>query len=346
MGRKLASVQQIKDLRPIPGADKIEVAIINNWEVVVNKGQFKKGDLCVYFEIDSFLPIKEEYEFLRSSSYKKLDNGEEGFRLRTVRLKGQLSQGLALPIKERWTLGYDLTDILGVKKYEPTIPANLVGKIKQAFPTHLIPKTEGERIQNLTNEFESYRTLKWRVTEKLDGTSATYYWYEGHFGVCSRNYELEDTPGCVYWEMARQYDIHQLLSRLNKNIAIQGEIIGEKIQGNPYNIKGKQLRVFWLYDIDKQSIIFLDYLDEFFKNDSYGLFQLDSVPVLSNDILLPSSIDYLLDVAQGKSILNSNTEREGLFFNCLSDPNIKFKAISNKFLLNQFDIYYKKSLRL
>lgn len=96
--RKLASIQRIWKIEPIEGADKIELAYVLGWQCVVNKGQFKPMDLAVYFEIDSFLPIIPEFEFLRSSSYRKTDVMGEGFRLKTMRFRGQISQGLLLPI--------------------------------------------------------------------------------------------------------------------------------------------------------------------------------------------------------------------------------------------------------
>lgn len=96
--RKLASIQRIWDIIPIEGADKIELAKVLGWQCVVNKGQFEKGDLAVYFEIDSFLPIRPEFEFMRSSSYKKTDIMGEGFKIRTMKFRGQISQGLVLPI--------------------------------------------------------------------------------------------------------------------------------------------------------------------------------------------------------------------------------------------------------
>src|ERR1022692_2598024 len=111
--RKLATIRQISNLLPIPGADRIEVATIDGWKVVVNKGTHVIGELVVYFEIDSFLPIRDEFEFLRKSSYKKMADEVEGFRLRTISLRKQISQGLVMPISilplpiGNWTLGYD-----------------------------------------------------------------------------------------------------------------------------------------------------------------------------------------------------------------------------------------------
>ena len=151
MERKLASVRSISNLSPIEGADKIELATVDGWKVVVAKDVgHKVGDLIIYCEIDSFLPIKEEFEFLRKSSFKKMGD-QEGFRLKTIRLRGQISQGLIMPISvlnppdtniyvEPFE-GLDVTEMLGIVKYEPPIPAELAGKVKGLFPS-FIPKTD------------------------------------------------------------------------------------------------------------------------------------------------------------------------------------------------------------
>lgn len=98
MERKLASIRRISDIQPIEGADMIELAIVDGWKVVVAKNVgHKVGDMVVYCEIDSFLPIREEFEFLRKSSFKKMGD-QEGFRLRTSKLRGQISNGLILPL--------------------------------------------------------------------------------------------------------------------------------------------------------------------------------------------------------------------------------------------------------
>ena len=141
MERKLASIRKVREIKPIEGADAIELAIVDGWQCVAKKGEFKVNDLCVYFEIDSFLPIKDEFEFLRKSSYKKMGEAE-GFRLKTIKLRGELSQGLIIPISnfnediQKMEEGTDLTDILEVQKYEQPIPAQLAVRLKAHF--HLI----------------------------------------------------------------------------------------------------------------------------------------------------------------------------------------------------------------
>jgi RNA ligase (TIGR02306 family) len=338
MERKLASIRKIGDIRPIEGADNIELALVDGWKVVVAKNVgHKVGDLVVYCEVDSFLPIKPEYEFLRKSSFKKMGS-QEGFRLKTIKLKGQISQGLILPIREVQLSnkdllreGMDVTKELDIVKYEPPIPAELAGKVKGLFPS-FIPKTDEERIQNLSNEFQSWKNSndkEFYVTEKLDGSSATYYIKDGVFGVCSRNLELLETDSNTFWKYARSIDLESKMSKLGRNISLQGEIIGEGIQGNPYNIKGHTVKFFSGFDIDKYEYLnwsSLKYLTE--------LLGVDMVPVLNTNFDLPDSIDSLILFADGKSKLNPNFDREGVVIRS-TDKSISFKVISNKFLLNE-----------
>jgi RNA ligase (TIGR02306 family) len=334
MERKLATVRTISDLQPIQGADKIELAIVDAWKVVVGKdANHKVGDMVIYCEVDSFLPIKEEYEFLRKSSYKKMVD-QEGFRLRTVKLRGQVSQGLILPIHvlplgEMVREGQDVTEMLGIVKYEPPIPAELAGKVKGGFPS-FIPKTDEERIQNLTKEFEEFKDKKFYVTEKLDGSSATFYFKDGVFGVCSRNLELLETEDNTFWKVARQMDLENKMREFGINISLQGELIGEGIQGNPYKIKGQTVKFFNLFDIDLQQYHTYSMLDAVVRVQ----FGLDTVPVLETYFTLPDTIEEILKFAEGKSVLNPNFDREGVVIRSV-DRKVSFKAISNQFLLNE-----------
>jgi RNA ligase (TIGR02306 family) len=334
MERKLASIRRISDIQPIEGADMIELAIVDGWKVVVAKEVgHKVGNLVVYCEIDSFLPIKEEFEFLRKSSYKKMGD-QEGFRLKTIRLRGQVSQGLILPMSvfalypSNPTEGDDVTEALGIVKYEPPIPAELTGKVKGLFPS-FIRKTDEERIQNLASEYEEMKKHTYYVTEKLDGSSATFYYNNGEFGVCSRNLELLETEGNTFWKVARELDLENKMREYGMNISFQGELIGEGIQGNPYKIKGQTVRFFNLFDIDLYVYHSLSVFKETMK-----VLGLETVPVLDTHFHLPQTIDKLLLMADGKSELNPNFDREGIVIRSL-DRKISFKVISNKFLLNE-----------
>ena len=340
MERKLASIRVISDLRPIENADKIELAIVDGWKVVVAKDVGHKiGDKVVYCEIDSFLPIKDEFEFLRKSSYKKMSDGSEGFRLKTIKLRGQISQGLILPLSlieytnVDFKVGMDVTMLLGICKYEPPIPAELAGKVKGLFPS-FIQKTDEERVQNLSTEYENWKIQskhKFYVTEKLDGTSATFYIKDGEFGVCSRNLELLETEGNTFWKVARELDLENKMKSIGKNLSLQGELIGEGIQGNPYGIKGQTVRFFTGFDIDKYQRIPFTELTVMLMEMG-----LQSVPVLDQEFgfLLPDTIEEMLEYAEGKSVLNDKTEREGVVVRSI-DGTISFKSISNKFLLSE-----------
>lgn len=360
--RKLATIRKIKEIRPIEGADAIELAIVDGWQVVVAKNVgHKVGDKVVYCEIDSFLPIREEFEFLRKSSFKKMGD-QEGFRLRTIRLRGQISQGLILPygiipiaqFATAWDLpeGMDVSEMLKIVKYDPPIPAQLAGKVKGGFPGFL-RKTDEERCQNLSSVYQDWRTnpnLSFYTTEKLDGSSFTCYLRDGQFGVCSRNLELAEpepfVPGLVmcedgierprqentFWKVVREMGIREKLEKacqeLGRNLCIQGEIIGEGIQGNPYKIKGQTLRLYNIFDIDAQEYFGLPM---FLATAEHSL-GIPTVPVLEMNFQLPDTIEDLLAYAEEKSTLNQGTEREGVVIRS-HDRSISFKAISNKFLL-------------
>ena len=336
MERKLATLRRIKKLIPIEGADAIELALVDGWQVVVAKNVgYQQNDLVIYCEIDSFLPIREEFEFLRRTSYKKMAD-REGFLLKTIRLRGQISQGLILPITvlgdntSGLYEGMDVTEKLGIVKYEAPIPASLQGKIKGSFPS-FIPKTDEERVQNLEKEynqliFSSKHQLY--VTEKLDGSSYTAYFNRGQFGVCSRNLELLETEGNTYWKVTRDLKIEEKLRSLGRNISLQGELIGEGIQGNPYKLRGQTVKFFTGYDIDSgRRIPIREFLDTLKK------LELESVPVLHlGDFILPQTIPDMLKWADGPSQLNPNFPREGVVVRSL-DGTVSFKAISNQFLL-------------
>jgi RNA ligase (TIGR02306 family) len=262
---------------------------------------------------------------------------QEGFRLKTIKLRGQISQGLILPMSIfgdfGWTAyeGLDVTQRLGIVKYEPPIPAQLAGKVKGQFPS-FISKTDEERIQNLTKEYIDWKIQskhKFYVAEKLDGSSATFYFNNGVFGVCSRNLELLEDEGNSFWKVARQMQLEEKLRSLNINIAIQGELIGEGIQGNPYKIKGQTVKFFNAFNIDKYEYFSLNSFKEYMDN-----LNLDTVPILDESFLLPDDIEDLIKFADGKSSLCSTTDREGLVIRS-HDRTISFKVISNKFLLNE-----------
>lgn len=345
MSRKLVTLRKVAEIHPIEGADLIQLARVDGWQCVIKKGEFQAGDLGAYFEIDSYLPIRPEFEFLRKSSYKKLPDGREGFRLRTVKLRGCLSQGLLLPPASlaldpaAFDPEADLAEALGVVLYEPPIPASLSGEVKGLFPS-FVPKTDEERIQNLSEYFEQYGELDFEATMKLDGSSMTVYFNNGEFGVCSRNLELRETPRSLHWQLARRGGLQEKLAALGRNLALQGEVMGEGIQGNKERLKGQDFFLFNIYDIDR-----LAYLLPRERRELAAELGVRHVPLIDPAvrILHPEvcrGIDGVLEYAQGESL--NGPVREGVVFKSNAYTGqfreiVHFKAINNGFLLKYDD---------
>lgn len=328
--RKLASVRKIDDISPIEGADAIEVATVGGWKVVVKKGEFRPGDLAIYFEIDSWIP-NELAPFLTKNGEPKEYNGVKGERLRTVKLRGQLSQGLLLPLTNHpGDEGLDLTEPLGIQKYEPPIPAELAGDVRGIFPG-VVPKTDQERVQNLAAELNGWNGRIFEVTEKLDGCSCTFYLDpEKELHVCSRNLDLKMNETNTFWRMAIRHKIREkMIEHGLIDFAIQGEVIGPGIQGNKYKLKDHQFHVFDMYDVREGGYVQFDS-----RRIIAQTLDLTHVPVLGL-LNLNSTMDELLKNAEGKSVLNPSAEREGVVWKCASDPLIHFKVISNRFLLKE-----------
>lgn len=336
--RKLATIRKIDDIAPIVGADAIEVATVGGWKVVIKRDEYKVGDLAIYCEIDSWIPYQLA-PFLSKGTQPREYNGVQGERLRTIRLRGQISQGLLLPLKHLTNYGADLgegsdvTSDLNIQKYEPPIPAQLAGEVRGMFPS-IIPKTDQERVQNLTQELNEYNNLEFEVTEKLDGSSCTFYLDSNNdLHVCSRNLDMKYDENNTFWKMAIKYDIKQkMIDNGLTNFAIQGELIGEGIQGNKYKIKGQDFYVFDVYSANEGI-----YVNAKSRLDITKTLNLNHVPVISYSSYINISAFELLTLAEGKSILNKETEREGLVFKSIIKPEIHFKAISNKFLIKTDD---------
>lgn len=350
--RKLASIRKIKKIEPIKGADRIVKAVVDGWELVTQKSNnFKPGDLVVYFEIDSLLPISEKFKFLEQYkvSAKNSVNGE-GYRLKTIKLRGQISQGLILPLEriegeEGWFLdipgedlwkvneGDDVTETLEIKKYEKPIPAQLAGKIRGNFPSFL-RKTDQERLQNLFDDrFYQEKILDnfYEVTLKLDGSSMTVYYNDGKFGVCSRNLDLLETEDNAFWQVARKLDLENKLAALGRNVAIQGELMGPGVQGNREKLEELDFFVFDMFDIDKH-----EYLNTLERRMFVKQLDLRHVPVLDvcQDFDGFMNIKDYLRYAERPS-MNPDVQAEGIVFKNIKNPDISFKVISQTYLLQE-----------
>ncbi len=348
--RKLASIQSVNAVEPIPNADAIEKIRVLGWWVVVKKGEHQPGDKLVYCEIDSLLPERSEFEFLRASSFKpaQMDaTGAEtltaGFRIKTVRLRGQVSQGICfslsiLPPDAPTEEGADVTDLLGVVKWEPPLPVGMGGKVKGLFPGFL-PKTDETRVQILEAVLEKNRGKLFYVTEKLDGTSFTAFIRQGEFGICSRNLWMDEADESnVLIRVARCMRLEEKLraarERLGHDLAIQAEVIGPGIQKNKYALPAVTLRVFSVLNVDTYKL-----LDHAESLSLLAEMELESVPQLGS-LALEHTVDELVAFSEGTSALNPKVQREGVVLRPLTEEyddviggRLSFKAINPKFLL-------------
>jgi RNA ligase (TIGR02306 family) len=344
--RKMVTLRVIKDIQPIENADAIEVAIVDGWKVVVKKGQFSVGDFVVYFEIDSFLPKHHEkaylWDFLEKQGVK-VQEGVEGYRLRTIKLRKQVSQGLIVPspysISESegiYNEELDLSSVFGVTKWEPPLDRKVFGNMRTAgsFP-NFIRKTDEERVQNIFNKLAE---TVWIPTLKLDGSSITVFYdlegkysgEEGKLGVCSRNLELKDEEGNRFWEGARNSHIlgfvKEISLSLGKSFAVQGELLGPGIQGNRETADFYQVWVFNIFDIDAQE--YLPFWQVFSLCQRLGIRVVPSYPTVKTSDF--SGVEDFLQYAEGPSL--TNKVREGIVFKSECGKH-SFKAISNTFLL-------------
>jgi RNA ligase (TIGR02306 family) len=348
--RKLASIQLVNAAEPIPNADAIERIRILGWWVVVKKGEFKPRDKVVYCEIDSLLPERPEFEFLRPSSFKPTITDDAGvtiqpagFRIKTIRLRGQVSQGICFPLSILLPgiaveEGEDVTEALSVRKWEPPVPVGMGGRVKGGFPGFL-PKTDETRVQVLEAVLERNRGKTFYLTEKIDGTSFTAFLRDGEFGVCSRNLWLDDTDDTsLLIRVAKRLGLEAKLRALASNRgfqpAIQAEVIGPGVQKNKYELKEVTLRVFNVFDIDASRLLDHPAMLEVLREMG-----LEVVPQLGT-FTLNHSVDELVALSEGTSLLYPKAQREGIIFRPIVEEydedigsRLSFKAINPKFLL-------------
>ena len=352
--RKLAKLVAIDSLEPIAKADRLELARVGGWQSVVQKGEFQVGQEVVYIEVDAWIPTSVAPFLTRPGHTPKIYKGIQGERLKTIKLRGVLSQGLILPVdqvrsivKEKPELeGGFIDDILGITKWEREQGGgNVLGSSNGRNWPYFLQKTDQERIQNCFNDMTHVSNAVlahglWEVTEKLDGSSMTVYCkaIEGGFsvGVCSRNIDLEQAEGNRFWEVALALDLPKKLEQYCRDedleLAVQGELIGPGIQGNKHGLDQYKFVVFDIYDIRNRS-----YLHASLRRSITKDLGLQHTPVLGNHRLAEfKTVQEVLAFAEGKMTYTDN-EREGVVFKNLLLPNVSFKAISNKFLLKNDD---------
>ena len=260
--RKLASIQRIWQIEPIEGADRIELAHVLGWQCVVNKGQFQPMDLAVYFEVDSFLPIAPEFEFLRASSYRKTDIMGEGFRLRTMKFRGQISQGLLLPvdtfpaIPADAELGMDVTEILGVRKWEIEDRITTGGTMIGTLPVD-VPHTDETRVQAEPELIQAFAGLEYYISTKMDGSSHSVSIDENGFHVTGHNYEYKDDGNSPFYELVKGMGLQEKMEVFAAEngltaFTIQGELCAPGIQKNRLQLKEPHWYVFTVIEDGKR----------------------------------------------------------------------------------------------
>ena len=340
--RALASIQEVLNIIPIDGADVIELAVIQGWQCVIKKGEFNIGDTGVFFEVDSFLPIDERYEFTRKTSYRQNEYNGEGFRIKTIRMRGILSQGLFMPMFifpeiSGAHLGDDVTDLLGVKKWVVPEFATSGGIAKGNRPSGV--KTSDEiRIQSDPSLLEALIGKPYYITTKLDGTSGTVYYLHGELGACSRNYDIAEDEGALYWKPIYKYGlVDKIPEYIGKSsygsLVIIGEIVGPGIQKNRLGLTEPDWYVFDAIVFDVAGGRYAKLAELQMITDELGL---KMVPVEEAGEDFDYSMEELLEKAKGKYA--SGKDKEGIVVRSAGEAAIKdvsFKVLNNDFLLKE-----------
>jgi len=344
MSRKLASVQRVFNIESIEGADRIELAYVLGWKCVVNKDTFRPMDLGVYFEIDSFLPIRPEFEFLRTSSYRKTDIMGEGFRLRTQKFKGQISQGLLLPLSKFPEIpadtepGMDVTELLGVRKWEIEEKATTGGTVIGTLP-YDIPHTDETRVQAEPELIKAFSGLEYYITTKMDGSSHSIGIDENGFHVTGHNYEYKDDGSSSFYNLVKERGYYEKMDAFMKEnnldtLTIQGELCAPGIQQNRLRLTKPEWYVFTIRENGKR--VGLRRMQEIC--DALGMI---TVPVEETDTDLPSkypTVESLLLRADGD--YPNGGKKEGIVirpvepvYSTLIAADLSMKVVSNKYLM-------------
>ena len=334
--RKMASIQEVNGVYPIEGADKICQYGINGWRVVDQVGKYQVGDRVIFCEVDSFIPSTIAPFLTKAGHFPKVYNGVEGEKLRTIRLRKALSQGLLLPLSVipgstavgGEEVGDDVSEVLGIQKWEAP-PEFTSADARGSFPS-FGPKSDQERIQNCYgNVAQFFSQVTWSMSEKVEGQSHCAYHYHGEFGVCSRNINLKDSDN-TYWNLARKYGLDVKLPATGKNLMVYSEQVGPGIQGNIYELTEHMLFLYDVFDIDTQTYYSPEKMIEFAREHD-----LTTVPILRHSCDLGNmTLEEILKMADGKSVLGTtDTLREGLVFKANLKDRISWKAVSNVYLL-------------
>ena len=342
--RKLASIKRISDITRIPEADKICSYSVGGWTVVDAIGKYKVDDLVIMIEIDSWVPTTIAPFLTKKDKNPSEYNGVQGEKIRSIKLKGQISQGLLLPISvlpnpTESKIGDDVTDLLGIQKYEPPIPAQIAGDARSfSWP---ISKTDETRVQS-DDEYKFIERLTGKpyyISLKLDGTSSTFLIdpKDETYHVCGRNYSYKENDSHNFWMLSKKYNIEQGLRDFwekGHRLALQGEVVGPGIQKNPLGLSHHDLYIFNVVDIRSGQKLCLD--KSLIVTDQLGL---KFVPIVDKGSSFGYTKTDLLEMARGKykthfSSAKDSQDREGIVIRSICGE-VSFKAINNDFLLKE-----------
>ncbi|MET4143941.1 RNA ligase family protein [Arthrobacter sp. UYCo732] len=335
--RALVTIETVTSLTEIENADFIAIAKVRGWNLVVKKDEVAAGDKVVYFEIDSHLPLGDpRFAFLEPRGAKTF-NGVHGHVLKTARMRGIYSQGLAMPatlFPELETLAgsEDLATALGVTKFEKPIPEEIAGKVSGEFPTRFAPRTGAERVQNLTDVYADLRAnYDWIATEKIDGESTTFINHDGTLRVAGREWEFSapasPAEATAPWRIAAEYNI---LERLPQGYTVQGELYGAGVLAkNTLKEAGKK---FLAFNVLRDGVFVP-------RSEWPAAIEEIGTPVL--DLEFPATVDEALAQVEGmKSLLNPDVMAEGIVWHNTAGARISelqgrtgMKAINNKWLV-------------
>ena len=355
MSHELAIISKIQKITPIEGKDFIELAKIQNYDSVVQKGEYKEGDVAIYVFYDSILPQREEFEFLRKRCWSPK---YQGFRIRPMKLGNVVSEGLVLPMSvlpqnKKYKVGDVVTDDLGIVLYDPEYnPAKPKKEPKGLFKTLMripafrklvyayydykkahnnkdypswIVKSDEDNIEKLWDSVKDCEA-PFFLTEKVEGMSTSYAIEKGKFKVYSHNWLVKEG---AWVEYAVKHDIEKKLRNYCKahnlkSICIQGELVGPTIQRNIYNLKDLDFYMFGGYYADKTK---LGYFEMVALAKEIGE---KSVPYIEKKYISDfDGLDAIIKDADGKSKIY-NVKREGIVWRT-DDGSVHFKAKSRDY---------------
>jgi RNA ligase (TIGR02306 family) len=336
---KLASVEIIEQLHPIEGADKIELATVLGWDVIVLKGSYQIGDRCIFIPIDTVADLTKPWFGMLKDT-----------RIKTIRLRGVYSQGLTVhPNQVDFELpteiGTDVADSTGVSKYEKDTNIAIEGprhnrqSLFTSFPTSIISKTDEDNLRSRKQCLEELRGRSIYISKKMDGCSMTLIWKQGQFTLCSRNIVLYQTSddnevkinvdGTMV-NFALEQNWHQRFK--DANIAIQGEFCGPGLNGNRMKLADLSFYVFNIKDLDGRRYFSMEELQIFTNKEGFKM-----VPIMHTLECTPEhDIKFFQDMAN--AVRYGSKDGEGIvvrpitpFYSPILEKTFSFKVLNQKY---------------